>query len=85
MGIRLGGLGGSVYGDLTVAGWLAGIARSAGCQGSVQRRDRRGGFSPTLRWRWRVWQGESGARQGIEQSEAVAGGKGRHGSRFSKL
>ncbi len=47
--IRLGGAGGSVYGDLTVAGWLAGIAGSAGWQGFGQRRHRRDGFATTFR------------------------------------
>jgi hypothetical protein len=45
----------------------------------------RGGFSMTWRWHWWELLADLGARQSFEQSEAVAGGKGRHGSRFSKL
>jgi hypothetical protein len=45
----------------------------------------RGGFSTTWRWHWWDLLADLWARQGIEQSEAVAGGKGRHGSRFSQL
>ena len=47
-GIRLDGAAGSVYGDLTAAGWFSGVAMSAGCQGSGQRRQRRGGFATPL-------------------------------------
>ncbi len=83
-GIRLGGAGGSIYGDLTAAGWFPGVAWSAGSRGSGHPRQRRGGFSTTWRWHWWDLLADLGARQGIEQSEAVAGGKGRHGSRFSK-
>ena len=36
----LGGAGGSVYGELTAAGWLAWVARSAGLQGSGHPRQR---------------------------------------------
>ncbi len=44
----------------------------------------RGGFSTTWRWHWWDVLADLGVRQGIEQSEAVAGGKGRHAWRFSK-
>ncbi len=95
-GIRRGGAGGSVYGDLMAAGWLAGVAWSAGSRGSGQPRDRRGGVATNLRWRRRVLLGEVGARGGIEPSGAaclreagaslrrrqVAGLGGRHAWRF---
>ena len=42
-GIRRGGAGGSVYGDLTAARWLAGVAWSAGSRGSGRPRHRRAG------------------------------------------
>ncbi len=71
-GIRFGGAGGSVYGDLTAAGWFSGVAWSAGSRGSGQPRDRRGGFATTLRWRRRVLLVELGARGGLEPSGAVA-------------
>ncbi len=48
-GIRLGGAAGSVYGDLTAAGWLAVGARSSGWQGCGQWRQRRCGFATTFR------------------------------------
>ena len=81
-GIRRGGAAGSVYGDLTAAGWLAGVGWSAGSRGSGQPRQRRGGFATTLRWRWRVLLAELGARGGLEPSGAVAGFGGRHAWRF---
>ncbi len=81
-GIRPGGSAGSAYGDLTAAGWLAGIAWSAGSRGPGQPRDRGHGVATAFRWRRRVLPGELGARGGLEPSGAVAGLGGRHAWRF---
>ncbi len=48
-GIRLGGAAGSVYGDLTAAGWFSGGARSSGWQGCGQWRQWRSGIATTFR------------------------------------
>ncbi len=82
-GIRRGGSAGSVYGDLTAAGWLAGAAWFAGLRRSGRPRDRRGGVVTTWRWHWWVLLGEPGARGGLEPSATMAGVGGRHPSRFS--
>ncbi len=79
-GFRLGGGACSVYGDLTAAGWLSGVAGSAGSRGSGQLRHRRDGLAATLRWRSRALLAALGAWGSIGQSGTVAGGKGRHPS-----
>ena len=83
-GIRRGGTGGSVYGDLTAAGCLAVVTGLLDREDSVGRETGGHGVATALRWRWRVLQVELGARGGLEPSGAVAGLGGRHAWRFSK-
>ncbi len=83
-GIGRGGVGGSVYGDLTSAGCLAVITGLLDREDSVGRGTGGHGVATALRWRWRVLRVEPGARGGLERSGAVAGLGGRHAWRFSK-
>ncbi len=83
-GLRLGGSGWLVYGDLTVAGWLWRVAGSVGSRDSGRRRGGRGGIPTPWRWRGREVFADPRARGVLEPSGAVAGGRGRQYSRFSK-